>query len=333
MTIYAVTNEQDSFFRYVLSDTSAFDTLSTQRDTNARCVGRGQGRMPQLMRWDTALDEVYLSMYTTWIAPGTANSVWIALREASSGTRCFDIVNSGTDALSIRYNNSGTMTSLHTLSFGNALRNSSVPARYTFYFKRGSSGVFRLYFKGVLLVEVTGNYTTSVQMNELLIAGPNPSESQRTGGFIVSDSMIVDHTLNTLIPTGAGNSSAWNGDWNQLSANGDRGTGSANVLNPVQTNGVNNKLLSTFTTMPSIIGNHSIRAVSVAAMGLIDSGASVSTVSLLARQSSTDYTLNSLNLTAGAGYSGYQQVLETPPAGGSWDATTLNAMQFGVIAT
>lgn len=330
MTIYAVADEQDSYYRYIIRPNSAFS--ATTKDTNARTAGITSGRVPALLRWSTGLSEVYVNVLSSFGAPATSNAILFALRNQSSGNRIFDVINgSSGSALTVRYNLSGTMTDIAAVNLQGSARSNT--SRYTLYFRRGSSGAIRLYYKGTLISEYTGNFSTpDTTMDELLIGGLNPTETFRPISVIVSDDLRIDTRLNTLVPNGTGNSSDWTGDWNQLAAAGEQGTGSANIFAPVHTNSINQKLLSAFGDIPTVLANHSIQAVAVSAMGALDSGSGVSSVSFLARQSSTDYTLNSMGLVAGDGFRGSQQILHTTPAGGAWTESDLNAMQFGMVS-
>jgi hypothetical protein len=143
------------------------------------------------------------------------------------------------------------------------------------------------------------------------------------------------HDFDTLLPDGSGNSSDWGANGHtRLAASGPVGINSGIVMmnpyDPIQVNTTGQKHLSTYGNMGSVPANQQIYGVQLAAIGAIDAAATPTTVEFLARHASTDYTLDDMGITVGDGYKSYQQFLYTNPAGGAWNVTDINAIQFGV---
>lgn len=339
MIIYAVGDEQDSFFRQIINANTGYGTTAGFRSPGQRGNVQAQGKGPALLKWATAVDEVWVSLFLG--ANTASSSVYpiINASDSSASETSFQLRASTSSSFTVWRNISGTLTQVGGLIPTTAdYRSASSPLPIAVQFKRGSSGAIRVYLSKTLVFEATGDFSTTPNGVDTVAFRGTAVDSTTVWRFarmVVADGPVWDQDLDTLQPNGDGAVTQWAaGGHTRLSADGptgaNSGLGTFNPYNPIFTNASGQKQLNTFEDTSAVPAGLEIYGVQLAAIGSRDVSATPSAVNLLARHAGTDYTLNNMNLTAGDGYISAQQFLYTNPAGGSWNNSDIDAIQFGV---
>jgi hypothetical protein len=331
-------NEHDSLKEYMPNNEIGLNTSATIQSSLQRGALSFHGRSPVRLEWATAVSEIWIS--GNWSIQNNISATdypSLIAYNASTDVRAFELRATAVSSMTFARNVSGTMTNFSTTLNTPAAeyRQLSNNVPFMIHLKNGNPGRVAFYFDNVLTYEEVGDFSTITNMSGVSFRSTGPGIIHRIARLVVADAPIAHHEFETLLPDGAGNSSDWgSGGHTRLSANGNvglsSGIGMMNPFDPIQVNTTGQKHLSTYANMASLQANQGIYCVQLAAIGAIDSGATPTAISFLARHSSTDYTLDNMGITVGDGYASYQQFLYTNPAGGAWNTTDVNAIQFGV---
>lgn len=327
MTIYCIGNEEETFNPLVLHH----DGMQTAaKDADANYGIRVLQSYPAYLDIQTSVSECWVSLliqHPTGNSSG-ASSPHISMRNSSTGKDAFRIAQTATGVWTVYYNNTGTTyTSIGTFPFPNS--NSGADAeRIAIFFKRGASGQVRAFFAGQEIAAFSGTYNTvDTTWDTVVLRGTVNSVDSQIGSVIVSSTFPHRYYFDTLLPSAAGNSSQWDGAYSDMD---DAGVIDRN--NAVTTDTSSEKFLATYENMSALPSNRDIKAVVLSAAADIDAASALASISLLARLSSTDYTLNSMGITPGDGLVTYQQVLSVDPATSAWTESNVNNIEFGMIS-
>lgn len=337
LTIYAMANEQDSLTRFIVNNEVGLVNSTNHQSSGQRGTLAYQGRSPLVLEWPTAVSEIWVSGLFGCNNNTSATDYPLVVAYSSSNVDQFAARLTNSVAMTMARNVSGTMTNqTPTIHTPDEYRVTTADAwDCMFHFKVGNPGRMAVYYSGALVFELTGDYSAMSNMKGIRIHSQSISTAQRVARLVVADAPVMYHQFDTLLPDGSGNSSDWGANGHtRLSAAGpiglQSGLGMMNPYDPIAVNATGQKHLSTYENVGSLPANGEIYGVQLAAIGSIDSAATPTAISFLARHASTDYTLNNMGITVGDGYMSYQQFLYTNPAGGAWNSTDLNAIQFGV---
>lgn len=335
MTIYAIGDEHDSYKRYAVFGETGFVTTTPYKSTGSRGAITAHGSMPARLEWSSAVDEIWVhGIFRLDTGAGSSNYPLLEVYNTSGDAPQFRATLTSAVEMTLYHSVGGTLTSLGTLAFGGSYRSASNPIKLMFQFKRGASGAVRVYHENRIVFETTGSYSTPSQINGIAVHYYQGSAGSAVGRLLVSDGPLFNYAFDTLLPDADGALTQWeSGAYSKLAASGvyglNSGIGTAELKNPVHTNTAGQTQLSTFEDSESIPAYQEIKAVALSGMASLDTAATPTTVSFVARHSGTTYTLNSMGLTAGLGVIPYQQILETNPAGGAWTESAINAIEFG----
>jgi len=327
MTIYCIGNEEDSYVAILLHE----DGMQTvAKDANADYGLLLLRSFPATVDLKSSVSECWVSLliqHPTGNSSGAA-SPHIALHNSSTKKDAFRIAQTAAAVWTVYYNSSGTTyTSIGTFPFPNS--NTGTDAiRLAVFFKRGASGEVRVIFEGQEIARFTGTYNTvDTTWDFVTVRGTIDTTDTHVASLIVSSTLPHRYYFNTLLPSAAGNSSQWDGSYADIDDGGviDRN-------NAVSTDTTSEKFLATYENMAALPSNRNIKAVVLSAAGDIDDASALASISLLARLSSTDYTLDSMGITPGDGLVSYQQVLAVDPATNAWTESNVNSIEFGVVS-
>lgn len=325
MTIFAVANEEDCFTD-ARPNLSWFTTSANVRDPN-------QTFAINFLQNDYALlaipsvDETWLH-FRMDVGSNSDNTLpLVSLRNRSTGKDAFYISNSNTaSTVYFRWNSSGTTyTTIAQINGYNNLKNHI----YDVYFKRGTSGVLKVWMDGNLVANFTGNYSTVDATWDAVILRSVGGSATSFGSFMVGDAPMFNHRLDTMLPDGAGTINTWNGAYTDV----DDALGYADRSDAVHTNTPAAAYTFNYQAAAALSSSYEIKALMVASIGSLDAGAAISDVSLYMRHSSAYYTYASLGFVAGNGDIGGQQIFHTDPLGAMWTTSSINALEIGAIAT
>lgn len=327
MAILAVGDEPESWSNF---HTGTLVVQTSYKDAGQR--GGIYANATNIWHIDLAsgLGEMWLRFKTTRLPTTSTTNPILMFTNTSTGKdalRVFAITNQ----LRVSYNSSGTTyTVLSEFDFpspdGNAHTHEVIV-----YFKRGASGILKIWVDDALLVNLSGTYNTvDTTWNRIRFAGSSTSTSVSLatafGGVVIADESLHGFQLDHLSPSAAGTYSEWTGSYTSLAD--VTGAPQIDTATDVNTNATAKRFLASFEDMSAISDCREIFAVQLAARGILETGSTPTTVSYFARLSSTDYTLNSLGL--GSSALSYQQLLTVDPSSASWTASNVNAIEFGV---
>lgn len=335
-TIYAVVNEHDSLKQFLLNNEQGLTASTGQHSSTQRGSLTYQARSPLVVEWPTAVSEIWISGMFGATSNLSATGYPLIAAYSASGVDQFAIRATTSRSITLARNISGTLTNLTpAIDTQTELRAVTAVWPLLVHFKVGNPGRIRVYFYNTLMYEWTGDYSAMSDMKGIRLHSQQTNAAQRVGRLVVANCPIFLHDFDTLRPNASGNSSDWDASGHtKLAASGpiglSSGLGMMNPYDPIWTNSTGQKQLMNFENMGSVPANQGIYGVSIAAIGSIDSAATPTAIELLARHASTDYTLDDMVIVPGDGYMSYQQFLTTNPAGGAWNTTDINAIQFGV---
>lgn len=326
MTILAVGDEVESW-PSPLNTTS--DVQTTVKDTGQR----GGINASNTQVWDlthTSVSEVWVHFIGRMVFSGSTPT--IALRNTATGKNALQILYNTANSrnqLRIERNSTGTTyVNVADVDWNGSATASSGTHYFDMYFKNGASGVLKVWIDGRLVLDISGNYTTvDATWNCLRLASSSNGNANLFGGVIVADESTLGMSLDHLSPNGSGSVSAWSGNFNALA---DTSVAPRmDLTTSISSNTAGQAFLATMEDT-ALHSSKDVRALQIAARGVIEAASSITSVSFLARESSTNYTLNDLGLTSTT--SSYQQVLDTSPAGNVWTDSIVNDLELGVIS-
>lgn len=328
MSIIAVGDEPECF--------ANFFSGATTVHTLAKDAGqRGGVYSNATNRWQLNLTSSATELWVRYITQGVAGF--------SSTNPVFAISNYSTnkDALRLHavsantyrftYNSSGT-TYTTIVDFSYPTSNGTIyNSEIVIYFKRGASGVLKMWVDDCLLVDLSGNYSTvDATFNCVRFGGYSTSTttaaSQPLGGVILSDESPHGKTINHISPDNTGNYSSWTGSYTALADN--TGAPQIDTTTTISVNANSQKFTTSYEDLSALVSEREVEAVQLAARGIIEAASTPSAVYFISRLSSTDYTHDSLLLSSTA--SSYKQVFPLDPLGASWTVTNINSIEFGV---
>lgn len=240
----------------------------------------------------------------------------------------FLTIGTGGTGLRFSYNSSGVAyTMIQEVNWGEASA-ADLTKSLDVYFRSGASGALKVFFNGRMVLNLTGNYTTvDTTWNCLRLQSSSATTGNLYGGVIVADETTLGMTLDHLSPNGSGNVSAWAGNFNVLA---DTSVAPRiDLTNSISSNTPGQSFLATMEDTTLHVSKE-MRALQIAARGIIEAASGITSVSFLAREGGTNYTLGNLGL--GAADSSFQQTLDLSPAGNAWTQSIINALELGVIS-
>lgn len=196
------------------------------------------------------------------------------------------------------------------------------------YFKRGSSGVLKIWANGFLIVSTTGNYATVDTTFDRVRLYSNSTASCRYGGVIVADENLVGFEMDHLSPSGAGNYANWTGSAANLAD--ATGAPAVDTANDINTNATAQRSTFAYDDMLALGAGREIVGVDVAARGILEAGSTPTTCTLVSRFSGTDYSHASFGF--GASAANNSQWFPLDPAGGAWSESDVNGIEYGALS-
>ncbi|MGD9670162.1 MAG: hypothetical protein AB7U75_14190 [Hyphomicrobiaceae bacterium] len=327
MTIHAVANEHDSYQEcpYPLFSTNAVGA-NVDRGVLVRFGGNARVYMGSRSEcW------VHARVYRSSAGVGSTSFPFLTLYNSATGKdalRVYQLPTSG--YWDFKYNNTGTTyTTIAVASSRYSTLNSGV-VTLDFYFKRGASGVLRMFINGEKLIHETGTFNTvDTTWDYLTLTGLSTNTAFEYSDVIIGDTPTFDYKTQTLKPSANGAVSGWTGDYTDLLDS----AGAIDDTTAVFTDSTSDSFTMAYENMVTPDAYDEVKAVALAASGSIDSAASISDIALYARLSATNYTLNSIGAVLGDGPVRYSQVMELNPASVAWSESDVNAVEFGGITS
>lgn len=324
MTIYAVANEEDSF-HFARPNTDWFSMSANVRDPD-----QPYAPGPQFMNYAQltipAVDECWLHFRLDASIGSDASRPLVALRNLSTGKDAFQMTNTDTASTAVfRWNSSGSSYT----EFGRIdADNNSKNHLWDIYFKRGASGVIKVFQNNVLVLAATGNYSTVDSTWDAVILNSNDSNSSYFGGFMVGDAPMFNHRLDTMYPNASGATNTWTGAYTDIDE-----APYASRADAIFTDTPGAAYTFNYESVASMSASYEIKALMVASMGALDATAAITDIELYMRHSGTNYTYGSLGFVAGNGDYGGQQIFHTDPLGAAWTSSSINDLEIGAIAS
>ena len=330
MTIFAIGAEAMTWSR-----TSAVLEASVGFDNGGGIGGKG----PQM----------YIDAFASLIAPTSLTEGWVRfnIQSVSGGTPAsiplVSYFNSSTDKDAVRilwtganefevvYNSSGTTyTSLGKFystfygaytSFGHC---------WSVYFKRGSSGIVRVFVNDSIVFEYTGALNTvDSTFDGVRFKGNDTVRVVNYGCVIFSDEPMFNTRVQTLRPSGIGNETAWSlTTFGNVDDTGFKTDFEDGVY--VNSTGV---ALTHAMQDATAVTDRRFSAVIVYAHASIGAGATPTGMNFRIRQGTTNYTKGALAITPGEPPKGFSEVYTTDMVGAPWTLTNINSLQVGLITT
>lgn len=255
----------------------------------------------------------------------------IAFYNSSSDKDAVQILWTGDNEFTVTYNSTGTTyTTLGT--FYSAFLNSyeGYGVAWDFFFRRGASGIIRVFANNTKVFEYTGVLNTvDTTFDGIRFSGNDTVRPFNYGGVILSDEPMFNSKLVCIRPSGSGNENGWslntfsNVDDTDFSTNFEDG-------NYVNTAGVANT--HAMEDIPTF-SDRKYYAVVVYVHAAISSGATPTGMNFRIRQGTTNYTKGALAITPGDAPRGYREVYTTDMLGADWTDTAINGLHVGVITT
>lgn len=325
MTIYAVANEEDCF-DFARPSLDWFSTSANVRDPNqpfAVSVTQPDYAMLKI----PSVDECWLHFRMDVGSNSDASAPLVALHNLSTGKDAFQVSCTSTVSTAVfRWNHSGNSYTEFTRVDANMNQINHI---FDIYFKRGSSGVLKVWIDGNLVVNLTGNYSTVDTTWDAVMLRSAGNSATAFGGLMVGDSPMFAHQLDTMYPDGAGTTNAWNGAYTDI----DDASGYADRADAVHTDTSTAAFTFNYQSSASVAQGAEIKALMVASMGSLDLAATITDIELYMRHSGTNYTYGSLGFVAGNGDIGGQQIFHLDPLGAQWTTSSINALEIGAIAS
>lgn len=327
MTIYAVGNEEDSFHRATMNTDWFRTSPADARDANQTFsfqpthAARGFLNIP-------SVSECWVHFKLDPGSGSDSTAPIVGCWNRATGRYAFMLtITDITSNWTVRYNSSGsTMTEAARRNF-NLQGDNHI---WDVYFKRGASGIVRVFQNHALVWEVSGDFSTTDSTWDTMVFAGNDSNGVSFGSVIVSDTPCFKHQLDTMLPDGAGTTNGWTGAYTDI----DDATGYADRADAIFTDTPSAAFTFNYAAAAALPSSmFDIKGLMVASIGSITTGAAVSDVELYMRHSGTNYTYDSLGFVAGDGDFGGQQIFATDPLGAAWTTTTLGALEIGAIAS
>jgi hypothetical protein len=326
MAILAVGNEPESFNNHFTGNTQ-----TTAKDRGQR--GGVAGDTDGTTRWElniTSSSEVWIRFWCFYSSNNTSTTnYFFDLFNSTNSRSVLQWLNVSTGRVNTRFRYLSTAPSTYTTIADVELPLSQTPGNeFVIYFKRGSSGVLKIWVNGSLIYSFTGNYA-SVDTTFDRFRWYSPSTGANWGGgFILADENLVGYEMDHLSPSGAGNYSGWTGSAANLAD--ATGAPAVNTGTDINTNATAQRSTFAYDDMLTLSDGREIAVVSVASRGILEAGSTPTTCDLVSRFSGTDYTHGSFGF--GASASNNNQLFTTDPAGGAWSESDVNGIEYGALS-
>lgn len=318
--------------------------------TWTRCSAIGESSVGYDNSTGGAGPHFYIDSFATLVAPTPLTEAWVRFNiQAVSGSTpaslplvaFFDSTTEkdalriswvGTNEFEVSYNSSGTTyTSLGTFYSAFAGYYGGVGVCWDVYFKRGASGVARVFVNNVMVFEYTGALNTvDSTFDGVIFRGNDDIRNFAYGAVIFSDEPMFNARLATLRPTGLGNETAWS--LTTFSNVDDTGF-QTNFEDGVYVNSAGSALTHAMGDLGSFTTDRRYPAVVVYVHAAISAGATPTGMNFRIRQGSTNYTKAALGVTPGEPALGYSEMYTTDMVGSPWTVTNINSLQVGLITT
>lgn len=324
MAILAVGDEPESF-----SNFNTGNTQTTVKDSGQR--GSVSANTTGTIRWQLDFSSVTECWYHGRVSAGNSNSATSPIISFYNTVSAKDVLRfvgvSSTSSASgrITRNSTGTTYVAIGADFGFPMNDSAFTI--DIYFKRGTSGVLKVFLAGYLVLNETGDFTTAdANWNAVRLFSGSGACSH--GACIVADECTVGWQIDHLSPSASGQYSEWTGSAANLADT--TGAPVVDTATDINVNTTGQRYLANYDDMIALPAACEIPAVVLAARGLIEAGSGNTVVNFMARQATTDYTLN--NTGFGTAAANARQIMALDPAGAAWTEANVNAIQFGVIS-
>ncbi|MFM7009137.1 MAG: hypothetical protein ACKO0Z_07345 [Betaproteobacteria bacterium] len=280
----------------------------------------------------TTMTEGWVRFNIQYVSGGTPASIpLISFFNSSTDKDAIRITWTGTNEFEVLYNSSGTTyTSLG--KFYSSYIGSYLGAGicWDVYFKRGTSGIVRVFANNAMIFEYTGTLSTpDTVFDGVRFRGNDAIRLFSYGAVIFSDVPMFNSRLINLRPTGIGNETGW-----ALTtfANVDDTAFKTDFEDGVYVNTTGAALTHAMADMTALTDRR-YPAVIVYAHAAISAGATPTGMNFRIRQNTTNYTKGSLGVTPGEPPKGYSEIYTTDMTGAAWTAANINSLQVGLITT
>lgn len=197
------------------------------------------------------------------------------------------------------------------------------------FFRRGSSGLLRVWVNGYLIIDVSGTFNSvDTTWDRLRLYSPSTAANW-FGGVIVADENLVGFELDHLSPSGAGFHTQWTGTAADLAD--ATGAPAVNTGTDINTNAVGQRSTFAYDDMITLNEAREVAGVAVAVRGILEAASTPTDCVLVSRLAGTDYSHASFGLTATA--SNNRQFFALDPAGNPWTETNVNAIEYGALSS
>jgi len=328
MAILAVVDEIECF-----TNESSLTTVgqTTVKDSGQRGGFRTNSSNPLNIDLASGVDEVWVRVLVGALSASSTSIPVISFVNSGTGKdnlQLFHIATTSHPNWRFRYNSTGT--TYVTLAEMDLTETESV-TEFIIYWKRGASGVLKCWISGTLIVSVSGAYNTpDTTFDRIKFSGTSASTSTSVmfiaGSVIVADEPIFDCFVDHISPDGSGTYSEWTGAYTDVDDSAEAPFW--NTSTDINVNATGQRFLATYASMDALDASREVAAVQLAARGILESGSTPTDVLFKSRLSSTDYLLNSLNLSTTA--SNARQTMNADPATNAWTESNVNAIEFGV---
>jgi hypothetical protein len=269
--------------------------------------------------------ELWVSFYMNW--QGSAGGASLGVGFFKSGTELFRFNGQGNSALgALSYNNGSTVVTDAVVGGDhNALHRVDIHIKMA-----DTGGIFRTYRDGVLDADLSGVTedtlrTTAAGINRILFR-PFSLSNTTYSAIVVATEDTRAFKLVQQLPTGAGASAQWAGNYTAIDETGIGDTDS------ISTGMIGDVSTFAYGAIPSDYNSAAWQVKAVAAgMRAVATPEGEIDVAGVVRTNNTNYQSAALNV--GPTYSGKQTIWETNPnTGAAWNYTDASASQVGVKA-
>lgn len=324
--------------------------IGTEAFTWSRCSAIGEVAVGYDNTSSGTSPQLYIDSSASLIAPTPLTEAWVRFNiQAVSGASpaslplvaFFDSTTEkdalriswvGANEFDVSYNSSGTTyTSVGTFYSSYAGSYGGAGVCWDVYFKRGASGVVRVFVNNAMVFEYTGALSTvDSTFDGVVFRGNDSVRLFSYGAVIFSDEPMFNARLATLRPNGIGNESTWT---LTTFANVDDIGFKTSFEDGVYTNATGVALTHAMSDLGAFTTDRRYPAVIVYAHAAIATGAVPTGMNFRIRQGSTNYTKASLGVTPGEPAMGYSETYTTDMLGSPWTVTNINSLQVGLITT
>lgn len=330
MTIYAIGTEA-----FTWDFCSAIDEASNGFDTIYS--GRGPAMYVDAqatLLTGTPVSELWARFNLSTAGLGSITSVpVVSLMNSSTDKDALRIIRIADTEFEVFYNSSGTTyTSVGTFYFSHlsSYGGSGYGNCLNLYFKRGGSGVVKVFVNDTVVFSYSGAMNTvDSTFDGLRFRGSDDVRAFNIGSVILSSNAQFNTRLATLRPSGIGNESGW-------SLNTFSNVDDAAFKTDFEDGNYTNSAGVACTHAMSDITAMTDRIYSLVvgyAHAALASGATPTAMNFRVRQGSTNYTKGSFGVTAGEPPTRFREFYTTDMLGNAWTSTNINGLHFGVITS